>query len=137
MGTITNHPGLPRRILVVDDEAEILEVLSEYLSARGFEVHAVASGREALERVNREARPYDLALVDWNLPGIAGRDVITDLEELSPSTPVVVVTGSLNPRMSRKGVERVERILTKPFSLSTLGQTVDEILASRRARICG
>ena len=137
MGSIASHPALPKRLLIVDDEAQILEVLEEFLGECGYEVHAVSSGREALELVQQQGRPFDLALVDWNLPGIAGRDVITDLDELSPTTLVIVLTGSLSAKVAKAGAERAVLVMQKPFSLSTLARNIEDVLAVDQSRVCG
>ena len=137
MGSISTHAALPKKLLIVDDEVQILEVLEEFLGECGYEVHAVSSGREALELVHQEDRPFDLALVDWNLPGIAGRDVITDLDELSPRTLVIVLTGSLSAKVAKAGAERAVLVMQKPFSLSTLARNIEEVLEVAQTRICG
>lgn len=118
---------MPCRILVVDDERDVREVLSEYLIAAGFDVTALASGREALDLIGSGERVFDVALVDWHMPGISGRDVIEGLQEASPETAVIMTTGevgtTLGGRWGRGNVEMIR----KPFSLRSLARRIDEL----------
>ena len=61
------------RLLVVDDEPEIREVVCEYLEGIGHHVDAAGSGKQAIEALAGTLLPYDVAIVDWTMPGIAGR----------------------------------------------------------------
>ncbi len=79
----------PQRVLVVDDEPMVLEVLSRYLRSDGFEVATAADGREALVRFG-ESEP-DLVLLDLMLPHIDGYEVFRQLRERA-STPVIMLT---------------------------------------------
>ena len=71
-----------------------------------------------------------------NLPGIAGRDVITDLSELSPSTRIMVVTGAVEPRVRKLEGDLIDGIVTKPFSLASLARRIDDVLGAREQQIC-
>ena len=66
------------RVLIVDDEVDIREVVAEYLDALGHDVIPVGSGREAMDLIDRGGARFDIALVDWQMPGISGRDVILE-----------------------------------------------------------
>ena len=76
--------GSPRKSTCSRDSSSVR-------SMSGETPQALASGREALSELKRRPNHYDVALVDWNLPGISGRDVILDLKERSPSTRVLRV----------------------------------------------
>lgn len=84
------------RVLVVDDEPAVAELLQDHLARHGLSVEVAGSGEDALERL-REARkwkaPIDLALVDKNLPGINGLELIARLRDLAPSLPTMLMTG--------------------------------------------
>jgi DNA-binding response OmpR family regulator len=81
----------PRRILVVDDEPDVREVLAEYLEQRGFEVLRVGSGEEALEDVRR-SRP-DTVLLDIAMPGLSGVETLREIRAASADTRVIMVSG--------------------------------------------
>ena len=115
-------------ILVVDDEREIRDVIAEYLEALGHRVVAVSSGKEALEDLANGKDPYDLALVDWSMPGISGRDVIRDIARRTPATVVLITTGYMPVGMEVRHIEGIDaHVLHKPFSLSDLRAKIKEI----------
>jgi CheY-like chemotaxis protein len=115
-------------ILVVDDEREIRDVIAEYLEALGHRVTAVSSGKEALEDLASERANYDVALVDWSMPGISGRDVIRDIARRTPKTVVLITTGYMPAGMEVRHIEGIDaHVLHKPFSLSDLRAKIKEI----------
>jgi len=78
------------RVLLVDDEEEVLEGLELILGGAGYRVDRARSGAEALDRLSRES--YDLILTDLQMPGMHGRDLVITLVRECPETPVVVLT---------------------------------------------
>ena len=92
--------GAPRRILVVDDEPDVREVLAEYLEQRGFEVLRVASGEEALVDVRR-SRP-DTVLLDIAMPGLGGVETLREIRALSADTRVIMVSGIHDVETARR-----------------------------------
>ena len=78
-----------QHILVVDDEADILELIAYSLSADGFEVTCVQDGKEAL-KVAVEKRP-DLILLDWMLPGMNGLEITRQLKSDPQTAPVPII----------------------------------------------
>ena len=108
----------PLRVLVVDDDAATLELLVEVLSAQGHDVSAAPSGNAAIALVDDALRPFHVAVVDWTMAGIAGKDVIDYVRHVSPATLCVIATGhteDMVPDAYKQG--NVVRILRKPFSL--------------------
>lgn len=119
------------RVLVVDDEPEIRDVLSEYLRSLGHDVHCAGSGREAVEAVARGEGGFDVALVDWHMPGITGRDVLEGIAAHSPATRVLVITGHVAERVGRGHFAGlVARVCHKPFSLRALKTELETLLAT-------
>lgn len=79
------------RILIVDDEPEILEVTRWAFEAAGYEVQSAATGEEALERI-KAFRPR-LLLIDFKLPGISGAELLKAAKALDPTVTVIMITG--------------------------------------------
>ncbi|MBC7251444.1 MAG: response regulator transcription factor [Anaerolineae bacterium] len=103
------------KILVVDDEPDIREILVRYLSAPGYEVAAVAGGQEALALA--EAGDFALALVDISMSGMSGLELLAELKRLAPDMPVVLVTAYLSSRGKDEGLKRGAcGYLVKPFT---------------------
>jgi two-component system KDP operon response regulator KdpE len=112
------------RVLVVDDEPQILRALSINLRARAYEVHTASSGREALHIA--AAHPPDLVILDLGLPDLEGVDVIQGLRGWS-SVPILVLSGRTDSSDKVQALDAgADDYLTKPFG-------VDELLARLRA----
>ncbi len=102
------------RILVVDDDVELCELLSEYLGAEGFAVEAVHDGREGLVRASERA--HSLVVLDVMLPGLNGFDVLRRLRE-SSQVPVVMLTARGQDVDRIVGLEMgADDYLAKPFN---------------------
>ncbi|MCZ6807758.1 MAG: response regulator, partial [Deltaproteobacteria bacterium] len=80
-----------RRILVVDDDPSFRELLTAFLDDRGYEVESSADGEEALELLRSETA--DLVLLDLELPGISGLDVLRAIESEKIDTKVITISG--------------------------------------------
>ena len=102
------------RVLVVDDEPMVRDVLVRYLSLDGFEVSEAADGRSALERITENAP--DLVVLDLMLPEIDGYEVLRRLRASSP-TPVIMLTARGEETDRIVGLELgADDYITKPFS---------------------
>lgn len=106
----------PLRILAVDDEPEVLDLLRAMLSHASHTVLGAASGREALALFERE--PVDLVVTDLGMPGMTGLALTTELKRKRP-VPVVLLTGWAEELESDE-VPAVEAVLAKPFSREKL-----------------
>jgi len=80
----------PERILVVDDEPNMLGLFKKILEKEGYEVVTALSGEEAFEQLNRES--FDLLISDLKMPGLSGLDLIRKVKELNPTLPCIVLT---------------------------------------------
>lgn len=118
------------RILVVDDEAAIRDLVATYLRAEGFAVDDAADGGEALDRVERH--PPDLMVLDLRLPTVDGFDVLREVRRTS-NLPVIVLSARAEEADKLIGLELgADDYLTKPFSPRELVARVRAVL--RRVR---
>ena len=124
--------GKPRpRILVADDEPEILELLDEYLTGQGFEVIRARSGQEALDRSSEEP---DLVILDVGMPGLDGFEVCRRLRE-HLGCPIVFLTARVEDADAISGFEvGGDDYVLKPFSLAVLCARVRAHLAREGRR---
>lgn len=125
-------PAKPRqkRILIVDDEAVVAFFLMEGLKGLGdeYEVCTTDSGEMALEQFGNA--PFDLAVIDYRLPGISGLDLIERMQDISPRTRTIVITAYSSPEIEdRTRHLRALRYMEKPFHIQELLSTVEEALA--------
>lgn len=122
------------RILIVEDDADMRELLEEILSEEGFKTIAAANGRFALRHVEDEQEQIDLVVTDVQMPELKGDELLTKVREARAETPVVVITafGSVE-----NAVEMVKRgafsYLTKPFATKDLLEIVRAALKQSEA----
>ncbi|MEK7387622.1 MAG: response regulator [candidate division NC10 bacterium] len=115
--------NLPGRILVVDDEAPVREVLTEYFTTQGYAVDAASNGNEALAAVKR-ARP-DLVLLDVRMPGVDGVEVLRRIREVEGGITVIMVTANEDVALARETLKLgAFDYVAKPFDFSYLDRAV-------------
>lgn len=108
------------RILLVDDDVTLLEVLRETLEMWGHEVIACPLGEDALEYVEAGLRP-DLAILDLNMPGLGGPGTLAGIKKILPQLPVLVVSGESENTIKEAVKDYPEvGVLTKPFRIGIL-----------------
>jgi CheY-like chemotaxis protein len=113
------------RVLLVDDEEELVVTIRERLEMRGIATEAVTDGHEALERIQKSA--FDVVVVDLKMPGLAGTDVVDVIERRRPKTQVLFITGHGAKRDElRELADRGYRILLKPFRIERLIEMIRE-----------
>ncbi len=107
------------RILVVDDDENIREILKDLLTASGHQVSLSGNGEEALEIFFKQ--DPDLVFTDLGMPGISGWEVNRRIKEIHPDKPVVIVSG-WGTQLSQEEVRnsKVDLIVPKPFTLDQI-----------------
>jgi CheY-like chemotaxis protein len=119
-----------RRVLVVDDEPDVLLLCRVNLEFEGYEVMEAADGVEAMSRV-RERRP-DVILLDVMMPRMDGWQVLTELksDEQLRDIPVVMLTAKVQDQDQIRGWSSgASEYITKPFSPLSLSQVLEDVLA--------
>jgi excisionase family DNA binding protein len=102
------------RVLVVDDEASIRDLLAKTLALAEYDVDVAADGRSALERMRMY--PYDLLIADLKMPGMDGLAVIREAKRYKADLPVIIITGFSTESSAIEAVNLgVAGYLTKPF----------------------
>lgn len=123
---IENAP--PSRILVIDDEADILEILRETLAAEGHTVETAQSGRDGVRLA--ELHDFDLVFTDLGMPDMSGWEVAQHIQSSTPSVPVVLVTG-WGASLDDDEVERnrIAAVVHKPFNIDHVVNTTASVLS--------
>jgi len=120
--------AVTKRVLIVDDDPRIVQLLTEHFK-QTYTVETAISGGEALSIVRR-ARP-DVVVLDVMLPGMSGIHVLKELKRTDPTIPVIVVTGTDSLAIANEAVRSgATTYLRKPFDLRELDQRVAEIIAN-------
>jgi len=112
------------KVLVVDDDARVRDMLVEIVSGQGYEVEAVGTGEEALELI--KSLQFDLVFLDLVLPGISGIEVLRALKKKAAKTIVVVVTAYGDEPIATEALSLSPFFLIrKPFATSEVRQILD------------
>jgi two-component system response regulator RegA len=115
------------KVLVVEDEPRLRELLTRALSGWGFATSVARSGEEAIRLT--ESQPVDIAILDLNLPGKDGLETLRRLRERTPNLQAIVLTGFASIESARQAVHLdVVEFLTKPCHLGELEQALDRAL---------
>jgi DNA-binding response OmpR family regulator len=119
-----------KRVVCIEDEAEMIELVELILGKRGFEVVGATDGHEGLEKIN-DIKP-DLVLLDLMMPDMDGWDVYQRMkaDEDLRDIPVIVVTAKAQSIDKLLGlhIAKVEDYITKPFGPSDLLESVERVL---------
>jgi signal transduction histidine kinase len=129
-------PGDPEpaaRLLVVDDEPSIVDILQEFLGSMGYDIQIARSGEDALRRLG-ELQP-DVVITDINLPGISGLDVMREAKQRDGEVAVIVLTGHVSAASAIDALRQgAYDYVTKPFDLEEVQKIVERAIANRRLR---
>lgn len=115
------------RILVAEDDAALAEFLTRRLQQEQFAVNVVGDGTEA-QRLAAD-QPYDLVLLDLNLPGAAGLDVLRNIRSVKPELPVLFVTGAAQVEDRVRSLDAgADDFVAKPFAFVELAARIRAVL---------
>lgn len=121
---------MAEKVLLVDDEVEFLNTLSERMRNRGMEVATSSSGVEALQKVEKEA--YDVIILDLMMPGVDGLEALKILKAKRPELQVILLTGHATVE---KGIEAMKLgamdFLEKPADLNQLTEKIKKAQAKK------
>jgi two-component system NtrC family response regulator len=119
-----------KRLLVVDDDAQIRMVLTDRLEASGYEVLQAENGLKAIEQI--ESRPVDMVLLDVQMPGMDGMEVLSILEKQAPQLPVIILTAHGSIETAVEAMKRgAADYLPKPCRPDHIRLVVERVLAGR------
>ena len=117
---------MDRKILVVDDDGFIREILERFLKKKGYTVSAVADGKGALREI-RDWKP-DIIILDVCMEGIDGFDMLNLAKRINPSVGVIMISGYLDKGISQRAKkEGVIEYVPKPFSLKYIEALIAKV----------
>jgi DNA-binding NtrC family response regulator len=122
------------KILVVDDEIFVRELLMEFLSKQDFEVVLAESGEKAIETI--KSNPAQVALIDLKMPGMDGLKTMQEVKRISPHTLAIIMTGYPTIETSIEALRGgAYDYVVKPFKLNELKNAIDRALNEHRLRL--
>jgi putative nucleotidyltransferase with HDIG domain len=121
----------PTKLLIVDDEKSICDILTKYLEKNAYEVFAARDGRQAVDILTENN--IDLVLTDIKMPGMSGVDLLKWVKERNKALPVLITTGypTLDTAIEALKLGAFD-YLTKPFHLEEIGEKIKRALESKR-----
>ena len=112
-----------RKLLIVDDEKEVLIFLKMFFQAKGFDVDTAESGEEAIRKV-KEEQPQ-VVLLDILMPGMSGLEALKIIREIDPKVGVIMATVIQEEDTAKRAIELgAYDYVTKPFDINYLEMTV-------------
>ncbi len=121
------------KILVADDQTDLLDLLYDELVDAGFSVKTVNDGAEAVVAASEE--PFDLFVLDMLMPGLTGIQAIKVLRKIAPGVPIVGLTGYLGRGYMAEAASLGVTCLSKPISMPDLLNEIYDALAAKSAGI--
>ncbi|MEO8325764.1 MAG: response regulator [Nitrospirota bacterium] len=125
------------RVLLVDDDADILLALTDYLRQEGFEVESVETGAAALQKSTTSS--YDVVLLDVGLPDRDGIEVLDELSQTHPHLPIILLTAftSLRKTANPDILDKAFAYLTKPYQRQEVKSVIHRACLARKIAITG
>ena len=118
-------------ILIIDDDPQMRSMLSSILKEDGYSVEAVENGKKAIKTC--EKVPFDLALIDVNLPDIEGVELLPKLKQMQPKMVKIIITGSPSIDNAVKAVnEKPDGFILKPFNVPQLLEMIRKRLEEKK-----
>jgi len=117
----------PTRILVIDDDADILNLFSDFLKKEGYGVTSFLDPLKALEEIHRRPQRYSIIITDVRMPGISGIELIRRIRKINHDIKVIIISAfELNGEDLRN--IRYDNFMEKPVHMQYLAQTIEKIL---------
>ncbi|MCP4594576.1 MAG: response regulator, partial [bacterium] len=118
-------------VMVVDDEPQVLALLTSALRAAGFEVIQAATGSLALDTFESSRDHVRIIVLDLDLPDIRGTECLARIRKMGSSVPAILVTGDIDPDIEAQ-LDANTRLLRKPFRVAELERMVSVMIDARR-----
>jgi CheY-like chemotaxis protein len=116
------------RILVIDDNEEILVTLRNFLRKKGHIVAAAGNGLDALKLFDAAVDEFDLVITDLVMPNISGVAVTSIIKKKNPNIPVIAITGYGEQPEALAKEAQADIVMEKPFKLNNLNRTIQKLL---------
>jgi len=119
------------KLLIIDDNEEILISLNRYLSKKQYDVVSVNNGLDALKLLEVSANSFDLVITDLVMPNISGVAITAIIKKQYPQIPVIAITGYGEQPEALAREVHADMVMDKPFKLNILGDNILKLLNER------
>lgn len=134
--SLENKQAAPNdsRILLIEDEALVMEINQKLLERLGYSVIKASSGKTAIDLIRQTAPQFDIVLLDIKLPDMDGAAIYPIIRQHRPDTKVVICSGySLEGRVQELLDQGADGFIPKPFTLESISEELNKILSKRNA----
>lgn len=118
------------KILIVDDSKAVHAFVKGLLSGKNIELQHAHNGREGLDRIQESETPFDVVLLDWEMPVLTGPETLEQIKKLPHSPPVIMMT-------SKNAPEDIEQMISAGASEYIMKPFTPDILINRLSEVCG
>lgn len=118
-----------KKVLVVDDNEDVLKTITKYLEQKNYNVIAATNGLDALKMLEAENGNFDLLITDLVMPSISGVAVISIVKERYPKVPIIAITGWGEHPEALATEAKADIVLEKPFELDEFNRIIQDLLA--------
>jgi CheY-like chemotaxis protein len=119
----------PKKILVVDDNEDVLKTITKYLEQKQFIVESASNGLDALKILETDKDTFDLLVTDLVMPSISGVAVISIVKEKFPEVPIIAITGWGEHPEALATEAKADIVLEKPFELDEFMRIIQGLLS--------
>ncbi len=118
----------PYKLLIIDDEAEILATFNNFFREKKYDVISASNGLDALKLIESEKKGFDLIITDLVLPNIGGTAIIKIAKKKWPEIPIIAMTGWGEHPQALAREAQADLVLNKPFDLFTLEKNIIKLI---------
>ena len=131
MGQAIHKMNTPHKLLIIDDNKEILSALKDFFTRKSYEVISATDGLEGLKLLETEQHGFDLVITDLVMPNISGVALISIIKKKYPDTPVIAITGWGEHPEALATEAQADKVLEKPFELSQLDKLIKDLISQK------
>ena len=120
------------KLLIIDDNKEILDALCEFLSKKKYDITSANNGLEGLKYLEKAKQGFDVVITDLIMPDISGVALISIIKKRFPDTLVIAITGWGEHPEALATEAEADHVMEKPFELSKLEKSLKKLLSSKK-----
>ena len=132
---IANFYDPLKKIILSNDNKEILKTITDFLSKKKYEVVSASDGLDGLKLLEAEKQEFDLIITDLVIPQLSGTGLISIIKKRFPDIPIIAMSGWGEYPGAFALESQADMVLSKPFELSKLDKAIDELISSKKNKI--
>ncbi|MDD2388941.1 MAG: response regulator [Desulfobacterales bacterium] len=121
------------KLLIIDDNEEVLDSLSQYFHKKGYCVISASNGLDGIKLLESEKQGFDLIITDLIMPNISGFGIISIAKKNAPNLPVIAITGWGEHPEALAAEVHADLVLEKPFELAELDKCITALISRRKS----